>query len=108
MADSREDRIRARAHQIWLNEGQPGGGEQRHWLQAANDIDAEDSKSEDDKPAAKKAAAVKKAATPKKPAPGVAKTSGAAPAMAKASKDAKNLQRKLETGIPVRRHSIFT
>jgi len=84
MADSKEDRIRARAHQIWLNEGQPSGHEQRHWEQAAADVDAEDSKAK--KPAAKKATAVKKAAAAKADPK---KTSGAAPAIAKTSKDAK-------------------
>jgi hypothetical protein len=83
MADSREDRIRARAHEIWLNEGQPSGHEQRHWEQAAADVDAEDSKAK--KPAAKKPAAAK--AGPKK-------ASGAAAAVAKTSKDAKKPDKK--------------
>ncbi len=65
MADSREDRIRARAHQIWLDEGQPSGNEQRHWEQAAADVDAEDAKAK--KPAAKKATAAKKPAAAKSP-----------------------------------------
>lgn len=97
MADSREDRIRARAHQIWLNEGQPSGGEERHWLQAASDIDAEDAKGADaKKPAVKKASApaAKTAVAPKKPAVAAAKKSGAAPAIAKLSKDAKKPAKK--------------
>ena len=84
MADSREDRIRERAHQIWLNEGQPSGHEQRHWEQAAADVDAEDAKAK--KPAAKRAPAAKKPAAPKADPK---KASGAAVAVAKTSKDAK-------------------
>lgn len=83
MADSREDRIRARAHQIWLDEGQPSGNEQRHWEQAAADVDAEDAKPK--RPAAKKATAVKKPAAKA----AAKKATGAAAAVAKTSKDAK-------------------
>ncbi|MGE0282608.1 MAG: DUF2934 domain-containing protein [Rhizobiaceae bacterium] len=89
MADSREDRIRARAHQIWLGEGQPSGHEQRHWEQAAAEVDAEDAKAK--KPAAKKAPAAKKPVAAKADAK---KTSGAAPAIAKTSKDAKKPAKK--------------
>lgn len=64
MADSREDRIRARAHAIWLKEGQPSGHEARHWQQAIDEVDAEDAAKP--APAKKKAAApAKKAAAPK-------------------------------------------
>jgi len=80
---NREDRIRDRAHALWLQEGQPSGQEQRHWEQALAEVDAEDAPAA--KPA-KKAPAPKKAAAPKKSA---ATTSGAAPAVAKVSKDAK-------------------
>lgn len=70
----REERIRERAHALWLSEGQPSGGEERHWLQAASEIDAEDKKPKKAaaakkavaKPAAKKAAAPKAAAPAKK------------------------------------------
>lgn len=91
MADSREDRIRARAHQIWLNEGQPSGHEQRHWEQAATEVDAEETKPK--KPAAKKAA------TPKKPAVAAAKApakkaTGATATVAKTSKDIKKPAKK--------------
>lgn len=91
MADSREDRIRARAHQIWLNEGQPSGHEQRHWEQAAAEVDAEEIKPK--KPAAKRAATAKKpaAATVKAPAK---KATGAPAAVAKTSKDAKKPAKK--------------
>ncbi|QKC72334.1 DUF2934 domain-containing protein [Mesorhizobium loti] len=42
MADDRQERIRNRAHQIWQEEGQPAGHHERHWHQAAADIDRED------------------------------------------------------------------
>ena len=42
MADDRQERIRNRAHQIWLEEGQPAGQHDRHWHQAVADIDQED------------------------------------------------------------------
>ena len=79
---SKDDRIRERAHALWLQEGQPSGHEQRHWEQASAEVDAEDA------PAAEpaKKATTRKAAAPKKSA---ATTSGAAPAIAKVSKDAK-------------------
>lgn len=41
MTDDRQERIRNRAHQIWQEEGQPAGQHERHWHQAAADIDRE-------------------------------------------------------------------
>ena len=71
MADDRQERIRNRAHQIWLEEGQPAGQHDRHWHQAVADIDQEDAGG---KSAAKKAAGAGKAKAPKaKAAPKVAK-----------------------------------
>ena len=69
MTDDRQERIRSRAHQIWLQEGQPAGHHDRHWHQAAADIDQEDAagKSAAKKPA-KKAAGVAKAKTDAKEA----------------------------------------
>ncbi|CAN7621307.1 DUF2934 domain-containing protein [Mesorhizobium sp. LjRoot246] len=67
MADDRQERIRNRAHQIWLQEGQPAGHHERHWHQAAADVDKEDAagKSAAKKPAgAGKAKAAPKAAKP--------------------------------------------
>jgi len=29
-----EDQIRARAHQIWIEEGKPDGRDKEHWLRA--------------------------------------------------------------------------
>ncbi len=37
-----EDRIRARAHEIWEREGRPGGAELRHWDEARLEIEAEE------------------------------------------------------------------
>jgi hypothetical protein len=38
-----EERIRARAHQLWLDEGKPEGRHERHWAEAAEIIALEDS-----------------------------------------------------------------
>jgi hypothetical protein len=42
MASEKEERIRAKAHEIWLSEGCPEGSETRHWEMAAAVIEAED------------------------------------------------------------------
>ncbi len=42
MASDKEDRIRAKAHEIWLSEGSPEGSEGRHWEMAIAAIEAED------------------------------------------------------------------
>ncbi|TIN73567.1 MAG: DUF2934 domain-containing protein [Mesorhizobium sp.] len=72
MTDDRQERIRNRAHQLWLQEGQPAGHHERHWHQAAADVDQEDAAG---KPAAKK---------PTRKATGAAKAK-AAPKEAKAA-----------------------
>ncbi|MFD2057888.1 DUF2934 domain-containing protein [Mesorhizobium calcicola] len=84
MTDDRQERIRNRAHQIWLQEGQPAGEHERHWHQAAADVDQEDAagKSEAKKPAKKAAGAAKPKAAPKK-AKADAKTSKPKKAAAK-------------------------
>ncbi|MBZ9674953.1 DUF2934 domain-containing protein [Mesorhizobium sp. ES1-1] len=63
MTDDRQERIRKRAHQIWEEEGQPAGHHERHWRQAAQDIDR-DSAGKPSK--ATKAAAAGKAKTSSK------------------------------------------
>lgn len=40
--DDREHRIRAKAHEIWRQEGFPSGQEQDHWDRAQAIIDSED------------------------------------------------------------------
>ncbi|QND65481.1 DUF2934 domain-containing protein [Mesorhizobium loti] len=67
MTDDRQERIRNRAHQIWLQEGQPAGHHERHWHQAAADVDQEDAagKSAAKKPTKKAAGASKAKAAPK-------------------------------------------
>jgi len=67
MTDDRQERIRNRAHQIWLQEGQPAGQHDRHWHQAAADVDQEDAagKSAAKKPAKKAAGAGKAKAAAK-------------------------------------------
>lgn len=67
----REERIRARAHELWELEGRPDGAGDRHWLQAAAEIDAKPAK-----------AAAKKAAPKAKAAPVKAAAAKAAPAKA--------------------------
>ena len=36
----REDRIRARAYQLWETDGRPDGREQQHWEQACREVGA--------------------------------------------------------------------
>lgn len=38
----REDRIRARAYELWEASGKPSGSETDHWAQAEREIDAQD------------------------------------------------------------------
>ena len=67
MTDDRQERIRNRAHQIWLQEGQPAGHHERHWHQAAADVDQQDAagKSAAKKPTKKATGAAKAKAAPK-------------------------------------------
>ncbi len=47
--DSREERIRAKAHELWEEAGRPEGQADDHWLKAARLIDADQHKSKKDK-----------------------------------------------------------
>ena len=47
----REQRIRERAHAMWLDEGQPAGEHERHWEAACREIDAQVAASTDTDPA---------------------------------------------------------
>jgi hypothetical protein len=78
MADDRHERIRQRAHAIWEREGRRDGDHERHWHQAAGEIDAEDA-------AAKPG---RKPATPRKPAAAKPKTAPSKVTAAKAAKPA--------------------
>jgi len=40
--DDREERIRLRAYELWLLEGQPEGREEEHWFRAAEAVRLED------------------------------------------------------------------
>ena len=40
--DTREDRIRAKAHDLWEADGKPHGRDREHWVEAARLIDEED------------------------------------------------------------------
>ncbi|CDX27184.1 hypothetical protein MPLB_920005 [Mesorhizobium sp. ORS 3324] len=47
MADqSREERIRTRAYELWEKEGKPEGADLRFWEQAMSEIDEEDQRKE--------------------------------------------------------------
>lgn len=46
MESEKEDRIRAKAHEIWLSEGCPEGSETRHWEMAIAAVEAEDTPAE--------------------------------------------------------------
>lgn len=67
MTNDRQERIRNRAHQIWLQEGQPAGQHERHWHQATADVGEEDAAgmSTAKKPARKAVGAGKAKAAPK-------------------------------------------
>jgi hypothetical protein len=41
--ETREEKIRARAHRIWEESGQPEGQDGDHWAQAAKIVDEDDS-----------------------------------------------------------------
>jgi hypothetical protein len=43
--ESREDRIRAKAHELWEEAGRPEGEADDHWMKAARLIDAEQHRS---------------------------------------------------------------
>lgn len=38
----REHRVRARAHDLWIEAGKPEGQDERFWFEAEQQIDAED------------------------------------------------------------------
>jgi hypothetical protein len=47
--DSREDRIRAKAHALWEEAGRPEGEADEHWLKAARLIDADQHRGKKDR-----------------------------------------------------------
>jgi hypothetical protein len=76
MSTEKHERIRQRAHAIWENEGRPDGEHERHWAMATSEIDAEDA------------------------SPPIEATTGAGPALAAHTKDAKPRK------APVRRKKV--
>ncbi|PDS78562.1 DUF2934 domain-containing protein [Rhizobium sp. L43] len=42
MAIDKHEQIRRRAYEIWEAEGRPDGADQRHWLQACDELAGED------------------------------------------------------------------
>jgi hypothetical protein len=83
MTDDRQERIRNRAHQIWQEEGQPAGQHERHWHQAAADVDREDATGKPAKKPSKKAAGADKAKAEPKEAKAAKKPSKPKKAVAK-------------------------
>jgi hypothetical protein len=39
--EEKEQRVRERAYQIWLDEGQPAGRDREHWRKAEAEVNAE-------------------------------------------------------------------
>ncbi|MGR3271095.1 DUF2934 domain-containing protein [Thalassococcus profundi] len=70
-----DTQIAQAAYFLWLDEGQPDGRADAHWMQAVEALKATAPKPKVRKPRAKAAAAPKKAATPNKAAAAGAKTS---------------------------------
>jgi hypothetical protein len=50
--DNREDRIRAKAHELWVEAGRPEGRADEHWMNAARLIDADQHKGKQTDPRA--------------------------------------------------------
>ncbi|UDL89556.1 DUF2934 domain-containing protein [Mesorhizobium sp. PAMC28654] len=75
MTTDRQERIRKRAHQIWIDEGKPFEQHERHWEQAIADINKEDANGSGVHSGAASAGATEQVA-------------GAGPALAEHSKDA--------------------
>lgn len=73
MSDT-EDKIRAKAHELWLAEGQPEGKADEHWQAAEAIVRAEAEKKTTRKPRAPKEPAAKAAAPKKAAAKTTAKT----------------------------------
>jgi hypothetical protein len=48
MTDDREEKIRKRAHELWLQQGRPDGKPDDHWYQAEREIDQGDGEIEGD------------------------------------------------------------
>jgi hypothetical protein len=44
MLDTREERIRAKAHALWEADGKPTGRDREHWEQAAKLVEEEEQK----------------------------------------------------------------
>jgi hypothetical protein len=64
MGDDREERIKARAYEIWQREGSPESHENAHWKEAEQELDAENT-------GAGSAVSDNKAPKPSKPEKGV-------------------------------------
>jgi len=65
-APSREDRVKAMAYAIWLEEGRPEGRAEAHWFRALERLDAEAVTAPAPARRKHKAAAAAKTATPRR------------------------------------------
>lgn len=81
----RDERIRKRAHEIWENEGKAEGNHERHWQQAASEIDGQ-------------TVAAAKPAKAKTAAPAKVKTATTKPVAVVAEKKAKAAPKAASTG----------
>ena len=50
MSNDREQKIKNKAHEIWIREGSPSGREREHWKQAEEEIDLEQPQGQNSKP----------------------------------------------------------
>lgn len=89
MGDDRESRVRQRAHEIWLREGQPDGHGERHWSMAEAEVDTEMTATPARKTTAKKSPASAKPASPKSGSTASAKPAAALKPKATAKKSSK-------------------
>ncbi len=87
MSNTREEKIRQRAHALWEREGRPHGAHDRHWHQATSEVDAEDATAAGEPAAGTKSSAKAKASTmaaapakvPKAAQPAAARADASAP-----------------------------
>jgi hypothetical protein len=79
---AKEERIRARAYELWEREGRAHGGHERHWLEATRQVEAEMADETGAAAGMTTAKPVKKAAAAKPPAKRAPKAKTVEPAAA--------------------------
>lgn len=83
---AKEERIRARAYELWEREGRIHGGHERHWLEATRQIEAEMAGEAGAVAAPTTAAPVKEAPAKKTPAKSTLKPKATEPAAPKVTR----------------------